>query len=104
MQRPWNWRGGECQHIGVESESFEAFLVFDTEAMLLVDDDESELREVDVRTQQPVRTDDDVHLPCFQILQHCLLLFRRLKTAHRLNVHRKISQPLTEGSRVLIGE
>ena len=48
MKRAWNRGCGQRKYVGVETELLESFLVFDTEAMLLVNDDKSELREGDV--------------------------------------------------------
>ena len=104
VQRSRNRRCSESQYVGVQSKSFEALLVFDTEAMLLVNDDQPELREGDVGAQQAVRADDDVDLLLLEAGDDRRLLLRGLKPAHRLHVHRKIGEPLAECSRVLIGE
>src|ERR1700693_6443595 len=48
--------------------------------------------------------DDDVDLPRLETREHRRLLFRSLKTTERFDVDWKISQPLAECSRVLVGE
>ena len=51
MKRARDRGCGQGKYVGVETELLESFLVFDTEAMLLVNDDKSELREGDVGTE-----------------------------------------------------
>src|SRR5258706_13196476 len=96
MERPRDRRGRQCEHIGVESEPLKAFLVFDTEAMLLVNDDQSELRERDVGAQKAMSADDDVNLSSLETREHRRLLLRRLKSPKRFHVDRKIGKPLAE--------
>ena len=62
VQRARDRRGGEREHVRLELELLEPLLVLHAEAMLLVHDDETEIGEVDVGAQQPVRADDDVDL------------------------------------------
>src|SRR5215210_1858181 len=97
-------RRRKCQYVGVESEPFQSLLVFDTEAMLLVDDDEAELRECDIRTEQPVSADHHVDLPGLEVPQHLRLFLRRLETAQSADVDGKIGKPLAESPCVLFGE
>ncbi len=99
-----NGRGGQREHISIESEPLEAFLVFDTEAVLFVNDDQSELGERDVRAQKAMRADDDIDLPRFETGEHDRLFLRRLKATECFHPYREIGQPLTECSRVLVGK
>src|SRR3954464_7998510 len=102
MQRARDRSRGKGQYVGLESKSFEAFLVFDTEAMLLVNDDQSELRERNVGTQYPVRPDDDVDLARLEVGEHCLLFLLGLEATQGLDIDRKIGETLAEGARVLV--
>src|SRR6188508_407156 len=100
-------RDGSCcqrKDVGLEAKLFQAFLVFDTKAVLLVNDDQSELREGDVSAEYPVGADDNVRLSRFQVSENGGLLFRGLKAGKRIDFHREVCQPLTEGARMLIGE
>src|SRR6266404_7271828 len=89
-------RGGQRENIGVETEPFQAFLVFDTEAMLLVNDNQSELRERHVGAQKAMRADNHVDLSRLEISENRRLLFRRLKATQGFDVHREIRQTFAE--------
>src|SRR3954468_11177482 len=104
MQRARDRSRGKGQYVGLESKSFEAFLVFDTEPMLLVNDDQSELGERHVGAQYAVRADDDVDLARLEIGEDCLLLLLGLEATEGLDVDRKVGETLAEGARVLISE
>jgi hypothetical protein len=54
--------GGHGEDVDGEAEFFEAFLVFDAEALFLVDDDEAEVGEDDVFGEEAVGADEDVDL------------------------------------------
>src|SRR5438270_2753748 len=104
VQRTGNRCGSQSQDISIQSKLLEAFLVFDTEAVLLVNDDESELGEGDVVAEQAVRADYNISSPRFEIGDDGLLFFRGLKAAEGLHIDRKISESLTESARMLIGK
>ena len=94
----------ESEHVGIEAEALQSFLVFDTEAMFFVNDDQSQLRECDVGAEQPVSPDHDIDLSRFEILQNFNLLLRCLEPAHRAHVHGKVRQSLAEGACVSVGQ
>ena len=58
--RGWGWP--TWQDVDVGAQGLEGFLVFDAEALLLVDDDQAELLEGDRAGQQRVGADDQVNL------------------------------------------
>ena len=60
VQRARYRRRGERQHVGLQPELLQPLLVLHAESVLLVDDDEAEVREANIGTQQPVGADDDV--------------------------------------------
>ena len=60
VQRPWNRRRRERQHVGGRAEPLQELLVPHAEALLLVDDYEPEVAERDLRREYRVRSDDDV--------------------------------------------
>ena len=72
-----NGRRRQRQDVRLESELLEPLLVPHTEAMLLVDDDQPQLAELDVGTEESVRTDDDVDLLGGEVRQDRLLLLGR---------------------------
>ena len=57
----------------------QALLLLHAEALLLVDDDQAEVRERDVLAEQPVRADDDVDRAVGQSGQRSLVLPRRVE-------------------------
>ena len=77
VQRARDRRRREREHVGLQLELLEPLLVLHAEAVLLVDDDQSEIRELDVGTQQPVRADDDVDLLLLELGEDRRLLLRR---------------------------
>ena len=62
VQRARDRRRGEREHVGREPQLLEPLLVLHAEAVLLVDDDQPEVREDHVGTEQAMRADDDVDL------------------------------------------
>ena len=62
MQRAWDGRRGQRQHVDAELERLQPLLVPHPEAVLLIDDQQAEILERDVGRQQPVRADHDVDL------------------------------------------
>src|SRR3954464_1435007 len=92
---------GQRQDVGLQFELFEPFLVFDTEPVLFVNDDQSEVLELDVWAEQSVRSDDDVDLSFLDLDEDGGLLLRRLEAAEHRDANRKVRQALGEGPRVL---
>src|SRR5690348_4871658 len=72
--------------------------------MLLVDDDEAEVRERDVRAEQAMGPDDDVDLFRRQLGDDVALFLRRLKAAERGDANGKVGKPIAECSLMLIRE
>ena len=74
------------------------------EALLLIDDQKTKILEFHILGKHTVGTDDNVHLPFFQILNRLFDLPRRAKTRHKLNAHRKILHALHKGIVMLLRE
>ena len=62
MERARNRRGREREHVGCQAQLLQLLLVLHAEAVLFVDDDETEVAEADIVAQQAVRSDHDVDL------------------------------------------
>ena len=60
VEGAWDGGGAEGKDIDGGAEFFEAFFVFDAEALFFVDDEEAEVFEVDVLAEESVGTDDAV--------------------------------------------
>ncbi len=76
-QRARNRGRGERQHIDLGAQTLQLLLVPHAEAVLLVDDDESQVLEPDVRLEQPVRTDDQIDAALGEPLEHRFRLLAR---------------------------
>ncbi len=95
-------RHREYVHVG--PELLQLLLVLDTEALLLVDDDQTQVLELRLRREQPVRTDDQVHGPVLQPLQRRLRLGVGLEPAQCPHVDRELRVPLGERAEVLLDQ
>ena len=60
VERARNRRRRHRQHVDALAHLLDALLVRDAEALLFVDDQQSEIAELDVLREQPVRADEDV--------------------------------------------
>ena len=60
VQGAWDRCRRECEHMHFRPQSLEFFLIAYAEAMLLIDDDETQILEAGIRVQQSVRGDDDI--------------------------------------------
>src|SRR6202012_4361566 len=69
LQRPRDRRGRHRQHVDLGPQPLQVLLVLDPEALLLVDDDQAQLGEPDLRRQQLVGADDHVDLAVGQLPQ-----------------------------------
>ena len=104
MERSRNRRGGEREHVGLQLELLEPFLVLHAEAMLFVDHDESKISKLDIGTKQPVRANHDVDLLLLELLHHDGLFLGCLEATHDFHGHGEVGQPIAEAARVLLGE
>ena len=76
----------------------------DTEALLLVDDEQAQVAEVHVTRQQAVGADDDVQLPRGQRRESVPLFTLAAKARERSHPHREVAQPLGEGHGMLFDQ
>ena len=68
----------------------------DAEALLFVDHQQSEIAELDVLRQQPMRADDDVDLARGQVDQRFLLLGLAAEAAHHVDADGKAGEALLQ--------
>ena len=69
LQRPRNGARRQGQHVDALGHAFHGLLVGHAEALFLVDDEQTEVLELHVLGQQPVRADDHVDAPVGQALR-----------------------------------
>ena len=72
VQRAGNRRRAQRQHVHLQAQLPQQFLLRDAEALFLVDDDEAEIRRDDVAREDAMRTDEDVHLARREIGERAL--------------------------------
>ena len=92
------------QDVDVRLELLDLLLVLDPEALLLVDDEETEVFEPDVAGQQAVGSDHAIDLAVAQTLLNHLGLARREESRQHLDTDRVAGEPVGEGVAVLCGE
>ena len=74
----------------------------DPEPLLFVDYKEPQRLELDILRQQSVRPNHDVNCALLHLLQHLLLLRLRPEAGEHLHQDGKLTQPLTENSKMLL--
>ena len=74
------------------------------EALLLVHDQQTQILELNILVQQPVRADDHVQLAAFQVLDGLLLLGRGFEARQRVHMDGKIMESVQHGGVVLLNE
>ena len=104
MQRARDRRRAQGEHVHLEAQRAQQLLLSDAEALLLVEDHETELLRDHVAAQDPVRPDQDVDLPLLEVGEHLLDLLRRPEAGHHLDPHGKVPVAVAERVPVLLGE
>ncbi len=104
MQCSRDRRRRERQDVDLESELAEQLLLGDAEALLLVDDHESEVLGDHVARQHPVRPDQNIDLALGEIGEHLFRLLGASEARHHLDTERKVAIALAEGVPMLLGE
>ena len=101
LERARNRRRAHREDVDVGLEFLQLVFVLDTETLLLVDDDEPEVFDDDVRREQTVGSDDDVDRAIREPLERLLRLLVALKTAEGAEVHGEPGEAFGEGLDVL---
>ena len=104
LQRARDRRGGQGEHVHVGAQRLERLLVFDTEALLLVDDDQAQVLELDLGVEQLMRADDHVHGAVLEALDRVVDLLGGLEAAHRPDGDGEALVALREGLVMLLDE
>ncbi len=100
-------RDGRCAHredVDVGLEFLQRILVFNTKALLFVDDDETEVFEPHIVTEQPVRADDHVDGSVGEPGESLARFFVCLKSAQCAKVHGEARESFVECLCVLTNE
>ena len=102
LQRTRNRRCRQTQHIHIGTQRLQRLFVFDTETLLLIDDDQSQILEFDLRPKQFVRTDHHIDGTVFKSLDGVVDLLGGLETAHRPYFHRESFKTFGERLEMLL--
>ena len=97
-----NGGGAEGQHVDQFAQELELLLVQHAEALLLVNDHQTEIFERDVVLHQPVGADDDVHAASGQVLEDLQLLAGRAEARKQFEANWVIGHPFAKGVEVLL--
>ncbi len=104
MERARNRRRAEREHVDLEPQLAQELLLRDTEPLLLVDDDETELLRDHVAREHPVRADQDVDLALGVVGEHVLDVGGLPEPRDHLDAHREIAVAGAERVPVLLRE
>ena len=96
--------GGERQHVDLGAHRLDHLLVPDAEAVLLVDHEEAEARELHIGRQQLVRADDDVDGAVFQPGQRGLGFLRRAEARQLGDLDGPLAEAIGDVLEMLLGE
>ena len=102
VERAGDRGGREGEHVDRAPELLEALLGGNAEALLLVDDDETQVAEADVLREEPVGPDDEVDGPVGQAGDRPVLLGRRNEPGEETDRERERPEALAE-RRVVLG-
>ncbi len=104
LERPGDRRCRKRQHVHARAQRLQLLLLLDAEALLLVDDDQPEVREGDVGLKQPVRPHDDIDLADRQIGNDLLCFGCREKAGQHLDPHGEVAKTFDQGGVVLLSQ
>jgi len=104
VESPGDGSGREGQHVHGNPKLFQPLLVFDSEPVFLVDDDQAQVPEYHVLLEKSVGPDDDVHRSPGQSLEDPLLPGRCFEAAEPGHLDGKTLKALGERLVMLLGQ
>src|SRR5262245_36806125 len=104
MQVPRNRRSRHGKHSYGGAQRFKAFFDFNAESLLFIDDEQSQVAEVDVDLGQAVSTNDDIDRAFDQATDGFALLAIGSETAENLNAKGKLGHAVGKCAAMLFGE
>jgi len=103
-ERARDRRGGECQDIHFRSQSLEAFFLLHAEAVLFVENDQTQIVEFHILLNELVCADDDVQFSFRQIFQRLAHLFGGAEARQLGDLDRPVCEAVGEILEVLFGQ
>ena len=104
MQGPGNGRCRQSQHVNIFLELFDLFLVRHPEALLFIDNQQSQILKLYILGQYPVGSDHHIDQPLLQIRNRLFHLRRGPETGEQIHPHRKILHSLQKSIVMLLGK
>ena len=104
VQRPGDRCGGQRQGVYLLHPLPQLLLVGDAEALLLVDDKQSQILELQILVQQLVGADQQVDAARLHPFQYLLDLFRGAEPGQHLHRHGERAEPVLGGGVMLLGQ
>ena len=101
MQGTRDRRRRQGQYIHIAAQLLDLFLMRHTEALFLIDDEQSQIRIDHILGQEPVCADHDIHQAALQILERFFDLRRRAETGKHLDTDRILRHTFAEGIEML---
>ena len=103
-QRARDRRCGQGQHVNFGAQRLERFFLAHAEAVFLVDDDQSQARELHIGREQLVGANDDIERAVGHALDGVVDLFTGTKTRQLGDAHRPVGKAVGKGLCVLLGQ
>ncbi len=104
VQRARDRCRGQREHVHLQPERADQLLLRDAEALLLVEDHETEILRDHVAAEHAVGADQHVDLALGEVLQHLLRLGRRAEARDHLDTDREVAVAVAERVPVLLGQ
>ncbi len=102
MQGARNGRGGKAHYIHLPLKLLNLFFVIDAEALLLVNNQQAQILEANIRREQAMCADDNINLALLQLGHRLFLLRVGNKSTEQANVDGKLLHSRQEGVIVLL--
>ena len=104
VQRARDRRSGQREDVNLGPHLAQQLLLSDSEALLLVDDDEAKVRRHDIARQHSMRAKQQLDLTLTKRCDCRLGLLRAAHPRHRLDADRQVPQAVAEGGAMLLSQ
>ena len=104
MQSTRNRRCGQRQHIEANAPFFQPLLLRHAEPLFFIDHQQSQIFKGNIRLQQPMRTDQQIHFAFSRPLQYIALFGRRTEAADHVHSQAKGGKSAGKGLKMLLGQ
>ena len=102
VQGSWDWCCGHCQYIDVGAHRFDTFFLTNAKAMLLIDDQQTQIFKTNLVLNEGVGANDDINLASCECRNHLILRLAGFKARDALDSDRPVRKAIAEGLQVLL--